>query len=552
MLELISLIDGLRPRDNGAAIVAFRKGEPLRQYDLAMRARAWRNAFTAADGQRFLIHSSDAFEFLSALIGAWQAGKCVLMPSDLQATSATQLGAAVDGVAGIQGGLVPGSPSGAQWRTLDPEAVSLEVFTSGSTGHPVSIPKCLRQLDREVAALSALDLGPADARALGTVSHQHMYGLMFRILLPLATGRPFEAVRLQQVQDLSQFKAPEGCVLVSSPAHLARLSIVSSRCPVFSVLSAGGPLDEDAARACRDVLGVVPTEIYGSSETGAVAWRRRASADVAPWNPLQGVEFREEEGVLHIRTTQLPKLDWFRSADRVVATTAGFQIAGRADRTVKLDEKRVSLDAVERIAMQSGLLAKARALVLHGGRSILAVAALPNAVGYALAEQGKRNLVDALLKHLRSAAELEVLPRSWRFVDPWPVTADGKTPASLLLERFDRRNPEFRVLSQDANACVVELWVSPTTPFFSGHFPQQSVLPGVAQIDWLVWLSQRLFGVRAGFAGLEAAKFRRVILPASRLHVHLENDPATCKTRYRIEHRQQICASGRIRWAGAA
>ncbi|MEO8316073.1 MAG: 4-coumarate--CoA ligase, partial [Pseudomonadota bacterium] len=169
------LIDKLRPGSESSTLVGFRKGEPLCQHDLDLRARAWRTAFDGAPGQRYVLHSSDSFEFLAALIGAWHAGKCVLLPSDLQAATAQQLGAGIDGVAGMEGGLMPGSPSDAPWQKPDPEAPALEVFTSGSTGHPVSIPKCLRQLDQEVSALAAaIDLGPVNARVLGTVSHQHM------------------------------------------------------------------------------------------------------------------------------------------------------------------------------------------------------------------------------------------------------------------------------------------------------------------------------------------------------------------------------------------
>ncbi len=62
---------------------------------------------------------------------------------------------------------------------------------------------------------------------------------------------------------------------------------------------------------------------------------------------------------------------------------------------------------------------------------------------------------------------------------------------------------------------MVELWVSPTTPYFNGHFAGQPVLPGVAQIEWLVWLARELLGMQGGFAGLDAAKFKRIIRPGS-------------------------------------
>jgi acyl-CoA synthetase (AMP-forming)/AMP-acid ligase II/3-hydroxymyristoyl/3-hydroxydecanoyl-(acyl carrier protein) dehydratase len=536
----------------GDALIGFRQGRPIHFRELEARARAWRGTFEAASGTRFVLHSTDTMEFAAMLFGAWHAGKCALVPSDLQAGSVSQLGVPVDGQAGAEGGLVAGKPSMQAWQPLDPESQLLEMFTSGSTGQPTAIPKALRQLDHELAGLAAtLDLGPP-ARVVGTVSHQHMYGIVFRLLLPLVTGRPFETQRLTQVHDLARLPAPEGCMLVSSPAQLARLpsgAEVGSR--LHALLSAGGPLGEDAARACRDELGVVPTEIYGSSETGAVAWRARKAEGAGAWQPLPGVEFRAVEGLLQIRAPQLPGHDWFHSADRVVMSGGSFTLAGRSDRIVKLEEKRVSLDAVERVLMASGLLRQARALVLEEARPALAVIAMPDEAGWQLAGDGKPRLVAALTESLRKSAEAEVLPRSWRFVDPWPVTDDGKSPESLLRARFDRRVPEFRVLERSAASCALELWVSPTTPYFAGHFPGQPVLPGVAQIEWLVWLARELLGTDGGFAGLDAAKFKRIIRPGSTLRVELARDLARNATSYQVHQGDELCASGRIRWGSA-
>jgi acyl-CoA synthetase (AMP-forming)/AMP-acid ligase II len=535
--------------EQGTRLIAFQHDEPRYFDDLELLARRWRSTFEAAPGRRFVVHSTDALEFAAAMFGAWYAGKCVLVPSDSQATSFAQLGVAVDGHVGMEGGMIPGEPSSRDWQPLDSELPMMEIFTSGSTGVPLCIPKNLRQLDHELAGLAAtLDLGPLSARVVGTVSHQHMYGIVFRLLLPLVTGRPFATQRLVQVQDLARLRLAKGCVLVSSPAQLARLSPgAPADGRVHALLSAGGPLDEAAAHLCREQLRVVPTEIYGSSETGAVAWRYR-NGGTAHWQPLPGVEFRSEDSQLQIRSPQLPTLDWFRSADRVTMTGSAFELVGRDDRIVKLDEKRVSLDAVEHTLQSTGLVRQVRALVLQGARPVLAVIAMPTAAGWELAGSDKSQLVAALTQALRRNPQAEVLPRSWRFVDPWPITVDGKSPQSLLRARFDRRVPEFRLLQGDDRSCVAELWVSPTVPYFKGHFPEQPILPGVVQIDWLVWLARELLALESGFAGLEAAKFRRVIRPGSRLRVSLANDSARIRTSYQIAIGEDVCASGRIRW----
>lgn len=548
MSEQVPLAYLLDPSRDPHTVVAYERGQPVRLKELDHRARAWHAAFAQAPGHRYVLHSLSALDFVAALLGAWHAGKRALVPSDLQVTSIAASGMAIDGFVGGRG-IQPSSPTPGALPALDPEALCLEMYTSGSTGAPTAIPKCLRQLEHEVAGLSAaLDLGPP-GRVLGTVSHQHMYGLIFRVLLPLATGRPFEAIRLNQVQDLSLVGTDEGCILISSPAQLVRLPEPGSlSCKVTALLAAGGPLSEEGVRACDALFGVAVTEIYGSSETGAVAWRPRTPGSAGTWRPLPGVSFRSEEGVLMIRTPQLPTREWFQSADRVKETQDGFELAGRIDRIVKLEEKRVSLDALERILMESGFLQRVRALVLDGRRPLLAVAATPNTAGWTVAQDGKRVLVERLREHLQRSGQIEVLPRSWRFIDPWPLTSDGKTPESLLRERFDRRNPEFRVLEQDEASCVLELWVSPTAPFFPGHFPGHPILPGVVQIDWLIWLTRTVLRHSAPFTGLEAAKFRRVILPESRVTVSLKNDARGQRTTYQILYGAQICASGRLCW----
>lgn len=555
MPEPLTLRSLLRRGRDPDAVFAWRRGEPVRYGEFDRAARAWRAAFAAAPGHRYLLDFDDAIDFAAALFGAWHAGKCALVPTQARQGSLPPPGVAVDGAAGDGGGLAPAVPSTASWGDLDTETPCFELFTSGSTGAPLAIAKVLRQLEAELAGLAAqLAFYTPDVRVLGTVTHRHMYGFVFRLMLPLLRGVAFEALRLSRVQDLARVPAGERCILVSSPAHLARLPRGTHRIDgAVAVLSAGGPLAQEVVRDCHAALGVAPFEIYGSSETGAVAYRQRDPAGSAHWRALPGVAFRLEEGALCLRTRALPTDDWFRSSDRAAPTgDDGFELQGRADRIVKLDELRVSLDAVERIAIDSALVRHARAMVLDETRAVLGLIAAPTAQGWSLAQGGKRALVDALVAALRGSAEVGLLPRRWRFVDPWPVNADGKSPESLLKERFDRRRPEFRVLESSVAHARVEILVSPGSPFFAGHFPGLPVLPGVAQIDWMIWLSGVLFGAQGGFAGLEAVKFQRVIRPGDRLVAMLEFDAAARRTRYAIRSGASVCASGRICWDAAA
>ncbi|MFX5622702.1 acyl-CoA synthetase, partial [Acinetobacter baumannii] len=71
-------------------------------------------------------------------------------------------------------------------------------------------------------------------------------------------------------------------------------------------------------------------------------------------------------------------LDWWRTQDRVEALADGrFRLLGRADRIVKIEERRVSLDALERALREDTEVDDVRVLVLPGHREQLAAVVVP-------------------------------------------------------------------------------------------------------------------------------------------------------------------------------
>jgi acyl-coenzyme A synthetase/AMP-(fatty) acid ligase len=573
--------------------IAWRDGRAIDGAAFLARVAAFRAALAAALGDRWALHGDDTVEFAAALFGAWHAGKTVVVPGDVQPDTLARLRTQVDGWLGELPGALRPAPvddGGTDWPALDPAATRLVVHTSGTGGEPLAIVKTLAQLDAEVQALErrfgalcdtglapvnqdaddpgAVDFGEqagrdaaaAPVRVWATVSHQHIYGLLFRVLWPLAAGRAFVAERLAWPEQIAGSLAG-AAVLVSSPAHLARLPDTlawsGAREALRAVFSSGGPLPEEAAGQAMALLGSAPVEVYGSSETGGVAWRQRARHGDT-WQPLPGVAFRVVDGLLEVRSPHLADAQWWRTADRAAPAgdgMDGFELLGRSDRLVKIGEKRVSLDAIERRLVQTGDIARARVFLLDqagddglAGRPAV-VAELSAAGRRRLHELGKPALVGQLREALLQTVERVALPRRWRFVDALPVNAQGKTPQALLEALFRPVRPRLEWDVVEPARATARLEIDARLAVFEGHFPDAPVLPGIAQVDWAIAWGRERFGIAAPFLRLEALKFPLPVAPGGWLDAEWRWDAAAATLRFELRSPRGVHSSGRAVFA---
>jgi acyl-coenzyme A synthetase/AMP-(fatty) acid ligase len=545
------------------APAGWRDGAPVTHAALLARVRAW-----AALGRRtgpgpVALYHEDSLEFGAALVGAWLAGKTVWLPADVLPATCAALAGNVDAFWGeFPAACAPQSPSDAtdaEWRAPAPDFPALVVFTSGTTGAPVPIPKRFSQLTSELAALET-QFGAAlgDADIVATVSHQHIYGLLFRVLWPLAAGRPVHAARHEYPETLAPALAARPCVLLASPAHLKRLpdhlAWQGAAANLRAVFSSGGMLEEAAAHHAGALLGRTPFEVYGSSETGGIAWRQRTAGADEGWTPLPGVAWRSSaDGLLSVRSAQAGTDDWLVLADRVDGLEEGrFVLRGRADRIVKIEEKRISLDAIEAALLAGGLAREARVLACPDdghGRQVLAAFVVPSDAGRAVLEQGGKTALNARLRaQLAPGLDAVALPRRWRYLDALPVDARGKTTAAQLLALLDARprHPAVRVLEQGDARVLLELTVPADLLYFDGHFDVAPVLPGVVQVDWAIHYGAHYLGRGGSFAGMQALKFQQMIRPQQPVRLELSRDAATGSLAFRYFSEAGAHASGRI------
>lgn len=545
-------------------MVGVLEGEPLDHAALLARVERWRVAFADVPGKDWALYFDDALAFAAALFGAWAAGKRVFLPADNLPATLASLRTHVAGYAGdidaawqplalaeAASGVCAGS--GVE---LDEQACRLVVFTSGSTGEPAPMEKRLAQLAREVEALEQAFGAPLDGvRIHGTVSHQHIYGLLFRVLWPLAAGRAIQPRRFFH-EDLVVALAQAPAVLVATPAHLKRLPVqldwAAARGNLRAVFSSGGPLPADAAVRARALLGSAPIEIFGSSETGGIAWRRSEGAAPPPWQPLPGVRWCIDDGQLAVASAHLEHAGWWRTADRAEAVEGGFRVLGRADRIVKIEERRVSLDALERALQADPAVQDVRVLVLPGQRDQLAAVVVPTQPDMLQADDAERRLLTRRLGETLAASHDAVTrPRRWRLVPALPFNAHGKVPLAALAALFQADLPPVRWLSRGPASAVLDLSLTPGLRVFDGHFPDVAVLPGVAQVDWAIALARQVFMMPPRFLRMEAVKFQHLARPGYLLRLHLQWDDARQVLAFRFTSDHGVHASGKVLFADA-
>jgi acyl-coenzyme A synthetase/AMP-(fatty) acid ligase/3-hydroxymyristoyl/3-hydroxydecanoyl-(acyl carrier protein) dehydratase len=506
--------------------------------------------------QRMAVHLEDAADLAIALLGAWRAGVSVLLPADLQAQTRQRWSSEVDlwltdqpADVHLNDLLQPALP-GAE---LDLDQCRLSLCTSGSSGEPKRIDKTLRQLANEVEALEQLwgaDL--AEAWIIGSVATQHIYGLLFRVLWPLCAGRAFVRKQLAFPEDLQRASREHPAFAwVGSPALLKRMGD-NLDWPVLSavrrVFSSGGALPADAAHSLQQRLQQWPTEILGSSETGGIAWRQGASL----WQPFAGVELSQDsDGALLIASPYLPTGHVEHTADAArIAADGRFELLGRLDRIVKLEEKRISLPMLEQALVAHDWVAEARLGVVQENRAVLGALLVLSEEGlFALREHGRRNLTEALRKHLSEHCEALALPRRWRLVRQLPLNSQGKLPqadieALLLAPR--PKAPEVLEKVETDGEWSLQLAVPADLAYFSGHFPKAPVLPGVVQVEWALKLGQQLLNLPGKFAGMEVLKFQQLVRPGDEIQLHLRFDSERGKLYFAYRNDTATCSSGRI------
>ncbi|MFC7290836.1 AMP-binding protein [Hirschia litorea] len=438
--------------------------------------------------------------------------------------------------------------------SIDPDYdVEMVFFTSGSSGVPKQIFKTASVIEAEADVWKDW-FGDDISHIAGSVSHQHIYGLIFRVALPLMARKISQDDMALSWEALMEDVTPK-TLIVSSPAHLTRLPekhAISFTQPAF-ILSSGGLLPTEACFATAELFGVRPLEILGSTETGGVAYRQRTLEDDL-WTPVSGVVTSVgEEGELRVTSPFIPDAEPVKMGDRVEFGEDGrFQLLGRIDRIVKVEGKRVSLPRVEDVLSTHPLVSDCAVfLTMQTGRERLSgLVCLTQEGQLKLGELGAFKFSRYLRKNLSENLEAAEWPKRMRFVSRIPTNSQSKRVLSLMQEVFEGQKILDLLaptrMDIDGFEAKISFKVSPNLPWFEGHFKDNPILPGLAQTHMAARLSEEIWAVEPASFNVNRMKFQQVIQPHEVIDLELKFKPDTQRLTFAFTRADAKVSSGTI------
>lgn len=328
------------------------------------------------------------------------------------------------------------------------DETKIYMFTSGSTGKPKAILQRLTEFEMDnefIASLWGEEF--SKRKSMATLSHHHIYGLLFSIALPFACGVPFRRVRIEFPTEFEKMNDTSYSI-ICVPAFLKRTNEVEDKLDMKDVfiVTSGGVLTPDVAKKTEEVFGFWPMEVYGSTETSGIAYRQ--SKNGLEWTPFANATLtKNEEGCLNIKSPYIKDPAGFQTADLVDIHEDGrFILMGRKDSIVKIEEKRISLVEVENRLLQSGLVKDVCVLAMSDRRQYLVAAMSFTEEGKAKFDGWKKFDINMYFHdYLLQFFENVVLPKKWRYLDNLPMDLQGKKKKLEIQALFTKSEDDDKI-----------------------------------------------------------------------------------------------------------
>lgn len=304
------------------------------------------------------------------------------------------------------------------------EQVALIAFTSGTTG----APKCYTKTwggflhEAKVAGISlGLDVKSVD-RCIATIPAQHMYGFIASIMVPLYYGITIESNTPFYAEDIRKDLDArlETAMLVTTPIQLKNcLQDCDHLNHLDFILSSAAPLDANTSLQAEEKFSVPIYEFYGSTETGAIAFREQNKTE--SWQSFNDISLKQVGEWLEVSAPYLKQPQLIQDYVEVLSNRH-FIFKGRAAEIIKVSGKRTSLNELNKVLLEIEGVLDGTFYQFDAERDgRLTVMAVVN-------DLDKR----ALHQALQGKMDEVFLPKKIIFLDRLPRTQSGKLPLNEI------------------------------------------------------------------------------------------------------------------------
>jgi hypothetical protein len=287
---------------------------------------------------------------------------------------------------------------------------------------------------------------------------------------------------------------------------------------------------------------------------------RQQHRQTSTWVPLRHVTVKlGEEGRLLVESPYVSEGEVvtderrrFTMGDRATLHDDGtFTLLERADRTVKVGGKRLSLPDMERELETHDWIDEAATLVFdQAAEARVHAVIVPSQIGReSLHTLGRREFGTTLGRFLAGHFDRVHLPRLWRIVDSLPRDTQGKLSAEALRAVFDSNGCDANQLgeSRDAHSIERRLEVPADLAYLDGHFDGAPIVAGVVMLRWVMSAAEALRGTAPRIKTIEALKFPTPLRPGQRFTLRVETDVDTTRLDFHLRDDERVFATGRCR-----
>ncbi|MBQ9245131.1 AMP-binding protein [bacterium] len=394
---------------------------------------------------------------------------------------------------------------------IDIKKANINFYTSGSTTTPKCIKKSLYNLITEAKdAAEELKFQEKPLVVKSSTTMCHLFGTTFHFMFPICNGHIIDTKCVLYPEDVNE----QNCLFVSTPAFLSALEKYNSKFkenPQY-IITAGAKLDNKTFKYLEEYSQI--TEIYGSTETGIIAYRKHSSDNELTLFPNIKIL---ENGKLK---TEYGYEDEIEINDNIEIKGNKIKVTGRKDRILKIYEKRVSVETIENKLIKTNFVKQSYCFKYNDKLASIC----------ALTEQGKNFLIQNGIQQLKKILKIDikevsdVVPQKWRFCDELPISQTGKLNKSFIEYLFNV-NFSFPVVldtKKERNKVTYKLYFYKNCNFYEGHFPNYPITPGVTQLYLANELAKYSFNKSVTAGQIKKIKFSNIIFPESIINLVLQ------------------------------